>query len=106
MYVFHSQRTFFDESTKESEVEEVNGTALILEMADQVAQMLGNKTAALKVHLYVVHVFTYHNSTARRLLEGQRNLVYTKLIAVVRSSVYRGRWVWMGFRGNQIPIIR
>lgn len=104
MYVFHSQRTFFDESTKESEVEEVNGTALILEMADQVAQMLGNKTAALKVHLYVV--FTYHNSTVRRLLEGQRNLVYTKLIAVVRSSVHRGRRAWMGFRGNQIPIIR
>lgn len=106
MYVFHSQRTFFDESTKESEVEEVNGTALILEMADQVAQMLGNKTAALKVHLYVV--FTYHNSTVRRLLEGQRNLVYryTKLIAVVRSSVYIGRWAWMGFRGNQIPIIK
>lgn len=66
----------------------MNGTALILEMADQVAQMLGNKTAALKVHLYVV--FTYHYSTVRRLLEGQRNLVYryTKLIAVVRSSMY------------------
>lgn len=45
---FTTIRTFFDESTKESEVEEVNGTALILEMADQVAQMLGNKTAALK----------------------------------------------------------
>lgn len=29
-------------------------------------------------------------------MEGQRNLVYTKLIAVVRSSVYRARWAWWG----------
>lgn len=52
----------FDNKT--TGVEEVNGTTLIREMADQVAQMLGNKTAALKVRLHVV--FADHSSTIRR----------------------------------------
>lgn len=78
-------------------MEEVNGTTLIQEMADQVAQMLGNKTAALKVRLHVV--FTYHNSPIRRLLEGQRNLnVYTFKAYCCSFKEYSGKQAQ--FRGH------
>lgn len=45
------QEKMFDDHTKAASVEKVEGLALIRQMADQVAQMLGNKTEALKASI-------------------------------------------------------
>ncbi|XP_022299526.2 voltage-dependent calcium channel subunit alpha-2/delta-2-like isoform X4 [Crassostrea virginica] len=52
----------FDDHTKAASVEKVEGLALIRQMADQVAQMLGNKTEALKRAVKVAeHAAARHN---------------------------------------------